>query len=251
MIAERKSIHVVPMGLELDRVLGGLKEFPTNRAIFLYGREDGAGIEARARRNGERVRKMVSATIDVSELSVNVFDFQECTEVLRELFSRHASSGYDVYVNISTGNRIVTSAALLAAFMTGARPYYVRPKSYSIPDDQEVLSHGVSEVMVIPRVAVKGPTAAERSVLVALRQEGGSVRHETSLIPLLEGNQGFFDERREDESKRSYLARKRAQISRLLRNMEREGYVSLLKRGRYVHVSITDSGRLFSGNPSK
>jgi hypothetical protein len=247
MAQERKSIHIVPMGLEMDRVLGGLKEFPTNRAIFLYGKDEGARIERKARRNGERIRQMVSATIDVTEMEVNVFDFQECTEVLRELFSKFSSEGSEVYVNISTGNRIVTSAALLAAFMTGARPYYVRPESYSIPDDQEVLSHGVSGVLVIPQVSVKGPTNMEQSVLRALRAEGGSVRHETSLIPLLEGTDGFFDERKENESKRSYVARKRAQISRLLRGMEKGGYVSLVKRGRYVNVTLTDSGRLFSG----
>ncbi len=249
MSQERNSIHIVPMGLEVDRVLGGLKAFPTNRAIFLYGKEGGTGIEARARKNGERIRQMVSATIDVTELEVDVFDFQECTDVLRELFSEHSDLGSEVYVNISTGNRIVTSAALLAAFMTGAHPYYVRPQGYNIPDDQEVLSHGVSGVMLIPRVSVKGPTVTEQSVLKALRSEGGNVRHETSLIPLLEGTDGFFDERREDESKRSYIARKRAQISRLLRGMEKGGYVSLFKRGRYVNVSLTDSGRLFSGSP--
>ncbi len=248
MTLERKSIHIVPMGLEVDRVLGGLKEFPTNRAIFLYGKDEGTGIERRARRNGERIRQMVSATIDVSEMEVNLFDFQECTEVLRELFSEHSSQGSEVYVNISTGNRIVSSAALLAAFMTGAHPYYVRPQSYSIPDDQEVLSNGVSGVMLIPSVSVKGPTATEQSVLRALRAEGGNVRHETSLIPLLEGTEGFFDERKDNESKRSFIARKRAQISRLLRGMEKGGYVSLAKRGRYVNVSLTDSGRLFSGS---
>jgi hypothetical protein len=241
--------HIVPMGLELDRVLGGLKEFPTNRVILLYGKDRGSEIEKKARKNGSRLREMVRATIDVEEMELDLFDFYSATRTLKVLFQKIADEGFEVYVNLSTGNRIITSAALLACFMTSSHPYYVRPERYSIPEDQEVLSYGVKSVLEIPSVTIMGPTREEEELLKALGRLGGSARHETALIPQLEPVKGFFKQRKEGESKRAYLARKRAHLSRTLRTLEKEGYITLIKRGKYVNVFLTETGMLFSGPP--
>jgi hypothetical protein len=196
-------VHIVPMGLELDRVLGGLKEFPTNRVILLYGTDVSSKIEKKARLNGKRIKEMVSATIDVEEIELDIFDFYSSARKLKSMFMELRGQGHEVYVNLSTGNRIITSAALLACFMTRSHPYYVRPEKYSIPEDQEVLSHGVESVMEIPSVTIMGPTRDEEELLKALGKRGGSARHETSLIPRLELVGGFFKTRKEGESKRS------------------------------------------------
>ncbi|MGA1866702.1 MAG: DUF6293 family protein [Thermoplasmatota archaeon] len=242
-------VHVIPMGLELDRVLGGLKEFPTNHVILLYGKDSSSGIEVKARHNGEKLRDLISATIDIEERMMDIFDFYSAARSLKELFSDLRNRGFEVYVNISTGNRIITSAALLAVFMTGSHPYYVQPERYSIPEGQEVLSHGVSSVMEIPSVTIVGPSREDEQVLKVLGKLGGTARHETSLIPYLETVRGFFKPRKESESKRSYLARNRAHLSRTLRSLEKDGYVTLIKKGRYVNVSLTDTGLLFAGPP--
>jgi hypothetical protein len=243
--------HVVPMGLEVDRVLGGLKEFPTNRVILLYGTDLSSEIERKARSNGDRIREMVKATIDVQEMELEIFDFYSSTRKLKDLFGDLRNEGFEVYVNLSTGNRIITSAALLASFMTSSHPYYVRPENYSIPAEYEVLSYGVSSVMEIPSVTIMGPTRFEEELLRALGRMGGNARHETALIPHMESVRGFFKQKKEGESKRSYLARKRAHLSRSLKNLEKEGYINLTKKGRYVNVSLTETGMLFSGAPEE
>ncbi|MBN1390258.1 MAG: hypothetical protein JXA22_06420 [Candidatus Thermoplasmatota archaeon] len=245
------AVHVIPMGLELDRVLGGLKEFPTNHVVLLYGKDARSPIEIKARHNGERVKELISATIDVEEMVLDIFDFYSATRSLKELFSELGNRGGEVFVNLSTGNRIITSAALLAAFMTRSHPYYVQPERYSIPEDQEVLSHGVSSVMEIPSVTIMGPSKQQEEVLKVIGRLGGTARHETSLIPHLEMVKGFFKPRKDDESKRSYLARNRAHLSRTLRSLESDRYITLTKKGRFVNVSLTETGMLFSGPPEK
>jgi hypothetical protein len=247
MIKEGTKVHVIPMGLEIDRVLGGLKEFPTNKAILIYGTDRGSDIERRARKNGDRIKEKVSATIDIEELELDIFDFFESTRVMVHLMMKLKREGNSVYVNLSTGNRIVTSAALLACYMTGSHPYYVKPESYSIPSDKEVLSVGVSSVMEIPSVKIVGPSEKGQVMLRTLASQGGTVRHETALIQPLEAVGDFFDERRDMESKKAYLARRRSHLSRVLKTLERDGYVELSRKGRFVNVNITDSGKLFSG----
>lgn len=246
MVEDKLRVHVVPMGLEIDRVIGGLKNYPTNRLILLYGRETGSEIEIKARSNGDKIKEMVKATVDVEESEMDIFDFYSCTRSMRTMLDGLRNDGYDVFVNLSTGNRVITSAALLACFMTGAVPYYVHPKRYSIPEDQEVLSHGVDRVIAIPSVSIAGPGPSEERILRVIARMGGSARHETSLINPLDDEGGFFKDKKDSESKKAYLARKRAHLSRMLRTLEKKGYIQLLKKGKYVRVILTDTGRLFA-----
>ncbi|MEA3557694.1 MAG: DUF6293 family protein [Candidatus Thermoplasmatota archaeon] len=248
MDEESQVVHIVPMGLEVDRVIGGLKRFPTNKLILIYGVDSTSEIEKKARANGKKIREMVKATMDVEEIEMDIFDFYSGTRKLRGLFEDLGKKGHSIQVNISTGNRIITSAALLACFMTGANPYYVRPLKYSIPEDQEVLSHGVDRVIAIPSVSINGPSPSEQAVLEVLGNMGGSARHETSLIAPLDDIGDLFKEKKDGESKKVYLARKRAHLSRVLRNLERKGYIRLVQKGRYVRVNLTDTGKLFSGH---
>lgn len=248
-MAEKRTVHIIPMGLEVDRVLGGLKEFPTNSAIFLYGTNRDSDIERKARKNGDLIREKVSATIDIRERELDIFDFYASTISIVHLMQELIDGGAEVFVNLSTGNRIVSSAALLACYMTGSNPYYVKPLSYSMPPENAVLSKGVESVQRLPSVRILGPSSRGEAVLRTISSMGGSVKYETSLIQPLESEKGFFDERKETESRRSYLARKRAHLSRMLRSLEKDGYIELTKRGRYVSVSLTNSGKLFSGQP--
>ena len=101
MSRDGTRIHVIPMGLEIDRVLGGLKEFPTNRAILIYGKDRASDIEKRARKNGERIKEKVSATIDIEEMELDIFDFFDSTRVLVHLMGSLKKGGSSVYVNLS------------------------------------------------------------------------------------------------------------------------------------------------------
>lgn len=251
MSEEHRTVHVVPMGLEMDRVLGGLKRYPSNRVILIYGIDTDSDIERRARENGERIIDMVRATIDVERMEFDIFDFYTSTSKFTDLFRKLGEEGWEVYVNISTGNRIVSYAAALSCFMTDAHPYYVIPESYSIPKDQQVLSDGFRDVMELPTVKIIGPSGPEEIILRVLGQMGGSVRHETALIPELERVRDFFPASKIGESKRSHTARKRSYLSRSLKSMEKRGFVILTKRGKFVSVSLTKSGGLFSGIPLK
>ncbi|MGA1821692.1 MAG: DUF6293 family protein [Thermoplasmatota archaeon] len=246
-----RTVHIVPMGLELDRVLGGLKKYPSNRVILIYGTDLDSDIERRARENGERIMDMVRATIDVEIMEFDIFDFYTSTSKFTELFSELRENGWEVFVNISTGNRIVSYAAALSCFMTDAHPYYVIPESYSIPTDQQVLSQGVRDVMELPTVRIIGPSDREKILLRILGQSGGSVRHETALMPELENVRDFFPPMKIGESKKAHTARKRSYLSRLLKSMEKRGYLILTKKGKFVSVSLTRSGGLFCGLPLK
>jgi len=83
-----RTVHVIPMGLEMDRVLGGLKKYPSNRVILIFGIDTDSAIEKRARENGQRIIDMVKATIDVEIMEINIFHFYSSTSTFTDLHCR-------------------------------------------------------------------------------------------------------------------------------------------------------------------
>jgi hypothetical protein len=237
--------HVVPMGLEVDRVIGGFKQYPTNTAVLVKGPDSRSKVERIVEKNIEQIIKMVSHTINVEVVSVDIHDFEKAFVAMRQIYGQKKDEGFLVYVNLSTGTRIVSSAALIAAFLDGATPYYVTPDEYNLPEGQRVLSTGVKDVVRIPTLGVLEPSRFECTVLSALDEKGGGVDRENELFDVL-GKKRFFSKKKEGEDRRSYDARRRAKLNRTIKGLEDKGFVTTSKRGRSHAVQLTESGRLFS-----
>jgi hypothetical protein len=241
---QQKNVHIIPIGLEIDRVLAGLKQYPTNYAVFLYGTNPKLDVEQKARNNGKKIEKMINATVTVRNEYVDHHDFKNAFHKLNDLFSDLNDEGYRIYVNISSGSRIVSSAAIVIAFMTNSIPYYIYPSKYNIPKTTTVLSKGYEDIIQIPTMTIESPTEKERLILNALLKKGGEVEKQNELISNLE-SQDFFPMQNEREENKKYVARKRAKLNRYLLNLSRRNFVSLKKEGRNVKVGITESGILF------
>lgn len=236
------TVHIIPMGLELDRVIEGFKRYPTNRAIFIQGKARYLKVEQIARRNAREVKKLISSTIKVENIELNLYDFESAFVELKNLFDELNDEGYQIYVNISTGTRIISTAALLACYLCNAIPYYVIPREYSLPKGKYVLSKGVKDVVQLPILGINTPTKKELVILSSLLDKEGSVNAQKELIEAVP--KSFFGDRKEGEDLSSYKARKKAKINRVIAQLAEKGFVTLKKRGRNVEVTLTDSGKI-------
>lgn len=242
---EVRRAHVIPIGLEVDRILAGFKEYPANYAIFVKSKKIGSDVEKIARENAESVKEKIKYTAEVEDIELDYHDFKTSFVEFKKLFEVLQDRGYSVYVNLSSGTRIVASAALIASFLSGARPYYVVPKKYNYPKEKTVLSEGAEKVLTIPTLDVTLPSDEEIKILQALSEAGGRVSKQVDLIPFLEGKELFPDQKfMEDEV--GYLKRKKAKLSRHLGEMVDKGFVKLSGNGKYTSVELTASGELFS-----
>ncbi|UCH89049.1 MAG: hypothetical protein JSV49_12590 [Thermoplasmata archaeon] len=232
------------MGLEIDRVLAGLRHYPTNFAVFIYGTNPKLDVEQKARSNGKKIEKMINATVNVRHEFVDHYDFQNAFNKLFEIFNSLKDDGYNIYVNLSSGSRIISSAALLVSFMTDSIPYYVYPTKYNISKTTTVLSKGYENVVQLPIMAIDTPSDKEIMVLNALKKSGGSISKQNELIPILENLQ-FFTPKKEREDMKRYNARLRAKLNRFISNLAKRNFVALKKEGRTVTVTLTHSGQLF------
>jgi hypothetical protein len=244
MAEMERNVHVIPMGLEIDRVLAGLREYPTNYAVFIYGTNPKLDVEQKARSNGKKIEKMINATVSVSNEFVDYHDFHNAFNKLYEIFTKLSSEGYKIYVNLSSGSRIISSAALMVAFMTNSNPYYIFPAKYNISKTTTVLSKGYDGIVKLPIMTISKPTDHEILVLNSLKKAGGSVKKQNELIPLLDTT-GFFTDKRDREDIRRYTARKRAKLNRNVNKLAAKNLIELKKEGRNVTMTITTTGELF------
>lgn len=242
MTAPDKTVHVVPMGLEKDRVIEGLRRYPTNYAIFIHGKIKHLKVEQLSRRNTKEILKLIKSTIRVDIMELDLYDFESSFVELKSLFDDLKSQGYRIFVNISTGTRIVSAAALLAAFMTNAVPYYVIPKEYTLPKGKNVLSTGVKGVVQLPSLGINTPTKKELVILDALLDKGSFVERQNILLDALP--KSFFGDKKESEDLTSFKARNRAKANRVLVQLAQKGFVVMEKKGRNVSVTLTESGRI-------
>ena len=242
---EIKRVHVIPIGLEVDRILEGFKEYPANYAVFVKSKKIGSEVERIARENAESVKEKIKYTVEIDDIELDYHDFKTSFVEFKRLFEKLQDRGYSVYVNLSSGTRIVASAALIASFLTGARPYYVVPKKYNYPEGKTVLSEGAEKILTIPTLNVTLPNEEEVKILHALAEAGGKVSKQVDLIPFLEDKE-FFKEKKLIHGDMAHFRLKKAKLSRHLREMEKKGFIKLSGKGKYTSVEFTTSGELFS-----
>lgn len=110
--------HVViaPVGDNIDALFVGLKEFPTERVVLITP-QSRVKDALRVKKDLERFKIPAS----VEEVTGNLM------EGMFEVISRvkQIETGRDILVNVATGDRVSTCAALSAAFVNGLKAFGV------------------------------------------------------------------------------------------------------------------------------
>jgi len=109
-------VIIAPVGDNIDALFVGLKEFPTERVVLITP-PSRVKEALRVKKDLERF-KIPAAVEEVTD------NFMEATfEVIARV--KQIETGRDILVNVATGDRISTCAALSAAFVNGLRAFGV------------------------------------------------------------------------------------------------------------------------------
>lgn len=116
-------VVIAPVGDNIDALFVGLKEFPTDRVILIT---PPSRVKDALRVKKDLERFKIPAAVE--EVAGN---FMEATfEVIARV--KQIETGRDILVNVATGDRISTCAALSAAFVNGL-------KAFGVEHDQVML----------------------------------------------------------------------------------------------------------------
>ncbi|MBI2140838.1 ArsR family transcriptional regulator [Candidatus Woesearchaeota archaeon] len=109
-------VVIAPVGDNIDALFVGLKEFPTERVVLIT---PPSRVKDALRVKKDLERFKIPAAVE--EVAGN---FMEATfEVIARV--KQIETGRDIIVNVATGDRVSTCAALSAAFVNGLKAFGV------------------------------------------------------------------------------------------------------------------------------
>ena len=114
---------IATMGFDERHVLPSLRLMPYDRLILVAGRETfrSAGF-----------RRLKALEPELRAVRVDPFDLMDALESIRETVRGAAAEG-PVRISASGGTKILTNAAILAAFQEGVETWYCDPEPVRLP----------------------------------------------------------------------------------------------------------------------
>jgi len=229
-VSTEKVTQIVLVGWDYERVLAGIRSFPLNKLILLPApqKEREMKIRGEGRTSRDYAEKIKQAISEVMKVQVEMepihpYDFENTFKKVKSLIKREQSKGSEVLVNVSSGTKIMSAAAICAAFLCGAKT------CYTIPEMEAYEAEGVKETITLPMLIGFKPlqvlSNSALQILKVLKNSGGGVETMKALGEKL----GWS---KEEWGKLSY------HISKL----ESYGLIKTERLGRELAIQLTKTG---------
>ena len=249
-------VHIIPLGYEVDRAVKPFEKLRPNKVYLLTiieSRKYSHEMVERQRYFLDIVKKKLKeSSIEVQCENVDMFDVLEVMKKISGKILMEKSENHDVYVNTSACGRLTSVGATLAAMAHNARVYYVFADDYSKTEEEEK-QHGISicknlKMVFLENFRIQLPEKTGLKVLVQLcgKEKGMKTKEILDFLREIEA-EGFekdyaklklSEERRETQQRLLTSLNKR-----ILDKLEKSGYITREKLGRYNTIKITESGK--------
>lgn len=148
-----RILQIATLGDEEDPIYVGIREYPVSKLVLIHEPE-------KRFRASEVARKLGELHIPVERREV-ANPAQDMYEVIAAIVNQEASQYDDVFINVSSGRKLMTCSAISAAFVNGLKAFHVEGDS---PMMLPVLKFSYSEVI----------SASKFKILHALDALGGA-----------------------------------------------------------------------------
>jgi hypothetical protein len=251
-----KTVHIIPLGHEIDRALIPFDKTKADIVYILTNLKEGKSREDMGRQQHhftENVRKKLEEKgIKVSCVSVDLFDLRDVMNAISKIIVKEKESNNSIFLNMSAAGRLTSVAATLVGMAHDVKVYYVQAEKY--PDDEnDRLKHGLSicssgEITRLTNFQIVMPDPTGLEILLALSKTGKKARM-TDLLEVLqtkkcEGFEESFPKTKLSDPERKIQSKQLMKLDkRILVKLEKDGFVKRAKDGRVVFISLTDSGK--------
>jgi len=259
----RETVHIIPLGHEIDRAVKPFTKTRADRAYVLTVPKDAdldPEMTAKQQFFLERVIDELQVFgIPVTFVPVNMFSIPDVLRVISRIIRTEHEAGNKVLVNMSSCGRKTSVAVTLAAMVHDAGVYYVSADRYaSSGDTEDEQLHGLSVVNdvrteMFQNFRIMMPKQENLLLLAELyrrHHEGDGRMESDAIIDFFHENgvYGFSSENLPPMKNHGYEhgGQKRALLNRInrgfLEELEEQGYVERIKEGRRFFIRITESG---------
>ena len=233
-----KTTQIVLVGWDYERVLAGIRSFPLDKLILLPTPQEEREIKIRgsgktsldyAKRIEQAVSEVMRVEIELHPIPAH--DFEEAFKTIVSLVGQEQSGGSEVILNVSSGTKIMSAAAICAAFIHGVRT------CYTIPETEIYEAQGVKETITLPMLVGFKPlqTLSESAVRIlnTLKRIGGR----TETMKVLANRLGWS---RDELGKLSYH----------LSKLEAYGLIRTKRVGRELTIQLSETGFILASEPT-
>ena len=235
-MASNLRIHIAPVGFDsVERITNPLTEQKADRVYIVSRSKQDPASEIVS-----KVEKVLAKhpSIEVKHVYADIWDLFSCLEKYRSIFSLEKDN--HVYVNVSTGSKILSMAGMLACMLWGGSPYYAR---LDYEDGGPLKGTDKRKVMgfdFLPVYQINMPSSESLQVLAFLEKAGGKMSKKELIEELQSPKVKMIPVYQPSQPKSAPHSRLRAILDPLELHWH---FVEIKSRGRRSDVLLTEQGR--------
>src|SRR5271157_1533973 len=260
-------IHIIPIGLEYDRLIKPLFLNYTMQKAYLFIHDQKANYNKFGEQQ-EAVNKFLKAIkqvpIEWEEIYLNIYDFNETFKTVYNLINKEVIAGNPVFINISSAPKILQVALTMAAFLNkkygDVELFYVEPERYYegelIDTVLELLNESADEETTVRKlkelaaeIATHGMAAGESKIHefppfpVA---DFSDIEYEMLQVIKDAGGVSSIKEMKVLLDEQTGKVTPRSNVKYYLDNLEKMGLVRTERDKKELKIKLTKVGDLFA-----
>jgi hypothetical protein len=175
-------VHICPVSYEVDRIVEPLIRKRADKAYLVTKRVVRA--KDKAKNFLLRIEKKLDEAGITHELrECDLDDFYDCMKVVGDIVEDETGEGNHVFINISSGGRILSHASAVAGMMQGAELYYAKPEE-DLREGKE-FTKGLEAIIDIPPFKIESPDDVDLDCLEALVRHNGKASKKVLINDLV------------------------------------------------------------------
>ncbi|MFH0890252.1 MAG: DUF6293 family protein [Candidatus Aenigmatarchaeota archaeon] len=185
------KVHILVAGWDKERAIWGCTRLGADKVYLIVPESTKDKIEPwvneKTKTAAMNIRDKFSKYFQIELVPVVYDDYIDCFKKTIRIIRKEA--GNDIFINVSSGSHIATSAAIFAASITKCKAYSVQPEKYDeIFKSDRFISYGGKSIVDIPLLPISSISATEIEVLKFIANKG-----KIAVSDLAKGAQGIFD----------------------------------------------------------
>jgi len=250
------TVHIIPLGHEIDRAIIPFKTTKADHVYLVTGLEEPTNAKVDMSKQQQYFTEKVTNELNkmgikVTCRHVDLFDLRDVMKTISKIIIEEKTKDNRIFVNMSAAGRLTSVAATLTGMVHDVQVYYVHADKY--PDDKESrMAHGLSicnsgEISRLTNFQIVMPDPIGKEILLFLCKIGKRARmkdiQEMLRLKNIEGFEEECEKIKQINKRRSIQSRQLMKLDKtILAKLERNGFIMRTKEGRVTYISLTESG---------
>jgi len=228
------KVHILICGWDKERSIWGCMKIGADKVYIVLPNEKvktktDKWISDKTREIAYEIQNKFSKYFEIEMLPVAYENYLDCFKKIVKIIQKEKKKGNEVYINISSGSHIVTSAAIFAASITRCKAYYVIAEKYDelFKRRDKFISYGGKAIVDVPLLPINYISETELELLKVINKHKSISVSDLSKIA-----KNLFNE--PTRSKFNYYVNKLAD----------EGFLKNEIISGRMYTKITDAGKM-------